>query len=224
LWQPSEHGRGLPWIDFVGHKPYKFSLSICVEDGKVVRGRYRATAITIWIDKMYFVDGPEEEQKHRLDTYLTLCKDIYLLANPLCGECHDVDDHHAVNISLSKRGFFRFLEFAYSTEFGHIEQPYIDCPISGIYWANYFGPSCVDFFGRERLLNAPGIVKREELDGGGMLLFTAPHPLTPNDATHRANQLDLWNYLGLKPKPNIKVIAKYYSHDQFKGALPSFEL
>lgn len=223
LWRVSDQGRGLPWIDFIGRKPYGFNLSICVGDGRVIKDRYHTTDVTARVDRDYFIADSEELQRHRLDTYLALCKDIYCLTKPLCGDCHEDEDDLAISASLSKRGIFRFFGFAYSTEYGHIELPHIDCPITGIYWANYLGPSCVEFFGRERLLNAPGVVNREDLDGGGMLLFTAPHLLTPNDPIHRANQLALWDYLGLRPKPNLKVIAKYYSSDRFKGALPSYE-
>jgi hypothetical protein len=223
LWLPNVAGRDLPWIYFAGRKPYDFDLSIHVEDGKVAVKRYNMTVVRVRVDRDYFIATSEEEQKRRLDTYLALCRDIYRLTKPLCGECHDADDEDAISVSLSKRGLFRFLGFAYSAEYGHIEQPHIDCPISGIYWANYFGPSCIEFFGHEKLLNAPGVVNREELEGGGMLLFTAPHPLTPDDPVHRANQLALWNYLGLNPEPNLKVIAKYKSPDPWKGAKPIFE-
>jgi hypothetical protein len=223
LWRPRGPDDDLPWVYFAGKKPYNFELCVHVGNRKIVGNRYNMTSVSIRINRIFFTFGTEDQKRSRTETFLGLCGEIYSLTKPLCGRCHDEEDKLAISVSLSKRGFFRGFGFAYSTEYGRIEQPHINCPITGIYWANFFGPSCVEFFGRERLLNAPGVVKREDLDGGGMLLYTAPHLLTPNDPIHRANQLALWNYLGLKPKPNLKVIAKYYSSDRFKGALPSYE-
>jgi len=47
--------------------------------------------------------------------------------------------------------------------------------LPGIYWANFFGPLYVNFFGREKFLTAPAHHK-EELPDGGFLLLTAPSP------------------------------------------------
>jgi hypothetical protein len=209
-------------ISFGGNKPYHFDLWLDFGNGKIVRNRYNMTLISIRIDINYFLkDGKGNNE--RLNNYLNLCKDIYKWANPLCGYCHDVDDKLALSVSLSKRGVFRFFGFAFSTEYGLVEQPHLDCPITGIYWANYIGPKGVSFYGRERILQAPGVVQKEELEDGGILLLTATHPLTPDDPEHRANQLALWKFLNLKPYPNLKVIAKYKSSDRWEGAKPSFE-
>jgi hypothetical protein len=222
LWRPTTRGRGLPWVHFGGSKRFSFEISIRVCDGKILKDRYDMTDVTMFVDRSYFTTGSETQQSDNLFTFLSLCKDIYHLTKPLCGDCHDIEDEHAIRASLSRRGLFRFLNYAYSTEYGHVEQLHIDCPMTGIYWANFLGPSCVNFFGYERLLKAPGVIKREDLDGGGMLLFTAPHPLTPDDPVHRANQIALWDYLGFRPSPNLKVIAKYKSSNPWEGAKPSF--
>lgn len=217
-------GRKLPWINFGGNKPYLYRLSLLVDDGKIIKNRYNMSTINASIDKSYFSEGTREQQQKRIETYLIFCKQLYDLMQPLCTYAHDVDDEHAISVSLSKKGLYRFLGFFYSTHFGHIQQPHIDCPIGGIYWLNYFGPRCVEFYGKDRLLNAPGVVRRENLNDGGMLLLTAPHPLTPDDPEHRANQLALWKYLGLKPQPNIKMIAKYKSADRWKDAVHSWDM
>ncbi len=47
--------------------------------------------------------------------------------------------------------------------------------LPGIYWANYFGPLYVRFFGREKFLSVPAYYK-EELSDGGFLLLTSESP------------------------------------------------
>jgi hypothetical protein len=129
----------------------------------------------------------------------------------------------AISTALG-RGFWRSLGFVRSTEFAHIDQPHRDCPLAGVYWANYWGPKCVGYFGAERLLQAPWVVHRELLDDGGVVLLTAPDPLTPDDPTHRGNQLGLWRELGLRPVPDLKLVARYKSRDPWMGAPAQREL
>lgn len=46
----------------------------------------------------------------------------------------------------------------------------------GIFWANFFGPDYVDWFGRERFDQLP-CYRLEELPDGGRLILTSPSPL-----------------------------------------------
>ncbi len=48
--------------------------------------------------------------------------------------------------------------------------------LPGIYWANFFGPVYVEFFGREKFDTAPAYYK-EELPDGGFLILTSESPL-----------------------------------------------
>ncbi len=50
--------------------------------------------------------------------------------------------------------------------------------LEGIYWANFFGPPYIDFFGRQRLLTAPCLEVRE-VNENLILLLTAKSPLAP---------------------------------------------
>ncbi|MCX7682629.1 MAG: hypothetical protein N2508_11825 [Anaerolineae bacterium] len=67
--------------------------------------------------------------------------------------------------------------------------------LPGIYWANFFGPLYVNFFGREKFLTAPAYHK-EELPDGGLLLLTAPSPLDYGRPEVRALEEAIMNHLG----------------------------
>jgi len=51
----------------------------------------------------------------------------------------------------------------------------LDEGLPGIYWANFFGPIYVEFFGREKFHSVPAYHK-EEFPDGGFLLLTSPSP------------------------------------------------
>lgn len=67
--------------------------------------------------------------------------------------------------------------------------------LPGLYWANFFGPIYVNFFGRERFLTAPAYYK-EELPDGGFLLLTSPSPLDYGRPEVRALEEAIMDHLG----------------------------
>jgi hypothetical protein len=67
--------------------------------------------------------------------------------------------------------------------------------LRGIYWANWFGPVYVDFFGRERLETAP-CVRRERLCDGGYLILTAATPMEYESSQAREMEQALREHLG----------------------------
>lgn len=168
------------YICFGGNKPYYFKINFNIQDGAIVRNRYNFSFIDVKISRQYFIDGNKSE---KINNWLILCTDLYCLFEPLCAFSHDYNDYIEI-ISGS-----------------HADQPCLDCPIMGVFWANFFGPGCVDYFGKDKLLKAPGITKKEELEDGGVLILTAPDPLEPNNPQNEKNQYDLWKYLGLTPLP-----------------------
>lgn len=167
-------------ICFGGNKPYNFKIDFNLQNGEIVRNRHSFSFVDVRINSQYFMN---ENKAKNLNHWLVLCTELYDLFDPLCAFSHDDNDYVAI-ISGT-----------------HTDQPHIDCPISGIFWANFFGPCCIEFFGKDRLLKAPGIVKLEELKNGGMLVLTGPDPLEPNNPKNEKNQYELWKYLGLKPLP-----------------------
>jgi hypothetical protein len=73
--------------------------------------------------------------------------------------------------------------------------PTLERGLPGIYWANFFGPVYVDFFGREKFLTVPAYHK-EELPDGGFLLLTAPSPLDYGRPEVQALQEAIIDHLG----------------------------
>ncbi len=68
--------------------------------------------------------------------------------------------------------------------------------LSGLYWANFFGPEYVEMWSRDFLLGAPcyGV---EDLDDGGMLLYLADSPLRAKEESYSVAKERLFAYLGL---------------------------
>ncbi len=67
--------------------------------------------------------------------------------------------------------------------------------LRGVYWANYFGPEYVSFFGQERVHSAP-CHRQVALSDGGCLLLTASTPLDfEQPEANRAERL-LLDHLG----------------------------
>lgn len=65
--------------------------------------------------------------------------------------------------------------------------------LPGIFWANFFGPDYVDWFGREKFDRLP-CYRLEELPDGGRLVLTSPSPLAYD--TSGETQEAIKHYLG----------------------------
>ena len=67
--------------------------------------------------------------------------------------------------------------------------------LSGIYWANFFGPPFVEFFSETKIKSAPCYRKKRLIDGG-YLLLTSKSPLDYTRAEARTFEQALFRYLG----------------------------
>lgn len=67
--------------------------------------------------------------------------------------------------------------------------------LRGIYWANWFGPVYVDFFGRKRLESAP-CFRRDHLSDGGYLILTTATPLQHDTSQAKHLEQALREHLG----------------------------
>jgi hypothetical protein len=72
---------------------------------------------------------------------------------------------------------------------------WLESGLPGIYWANFFGPLYVAFFGREKFQSVPAYYK-EELPDGGVLLLTAPSPLDYGRSQVHALEEAIIDHLG----------------------------
>jgi hypothetical protein len=67
--------------------------------------------------------------------------------------------------------------------------------LSGLYWANIFGPEYIEMWGHEFLLESP-CKKIEELHDGGMIMYLAESPLDAKESWYGNIKEQLFNYLG----------------------------
>jgi len=67
--------------------------------------------------------------------------------------------------------------------------------LSGIYWANFFGPAYVDFFSQDLIQSAPALSKKK-LSDGGYLLTTAKSPLDYQSPETKKTEQALIDHLG----------------------------
>jgi hypothetical protein len=67
--------------------------------------------------------------------------------------------------------------------------------LRGVYWANWFGPDYVNFFGQERIQSAP-CHRTIRLPDGGFLLVTTPRPFDSERPEGKRAERLLLDHLG----------------------------
>lgn len=73
--------------------------------------------------------------------------------------------------------------------------PNVPHALSGLFWANFFGPEYVEALGRDRLISAP-CHKIEELSDGGIIVFLSESPLDASGKDYKVRKRELYDYLG----------------------------
>lgn len=132
----------------------------------------------------YYIEEEYFEHTENAEKLLNVYKKLYSLFKADYGYvCHS-DDFDLKNIKYTNYLLLK-KEEKYNRDQISIEiseqtekelQKGLTEHLPGIYWANFFGPIYVEFFGREKLLSAPAY-KVEELPEGGILLLTSASPL-----------------------------------------------
>lgn len=153
--------------------------SIYQSEIAITRGRSvpTPTFISCWIDESYFLDS-----KH-IDSFLETSKQLYNLIHPKYGLIHRTEDK--IKIATINHPIY-----------GKTITPInLQRNLPGIYWANYFGPSFVEKFGRIKLLSAPSYII-DELSDGGILIITGPTPLVQKSPETVVIQNELRIYIG----------------------------
>jgi hypothetical protein len=117
-----------------------------------------------------------------LQEYLDFLTDLFLLFDFEYGKVCHADDWDIKNMQIDGHGMK-----ALSGGLGK--------HLPGIYWANFFGRRYVEFFGRDRLLNAPAY-KIEELENGGILLLTSESPLDFEREEVKLREKEIIQFLG----------------------------
>jgi len=81
--------------------------------------------------------------------------------------------------------------------------------LPGVFWANYFGPLYVDFFGKNTLSCAP-CCDRKIYPHGGMLLMTSQSPTTLEVTADRESETKLRTYLNHDAFPDLSKEKKNF--------------
>lgn len=130
------------YIRFGANKPYNIKIDFNIDDGEIINNRYNFSSVSLRIDRKYFFSNI----RRKVDAWLDFCIKLYDIFEPLFAFSHDSADSASIYGGT-----------------GNIKQPHLNCPVVGIFWANFFGPCCIDYFGRARILQAPGADKIEKL-------------------------------------------------------------
>jgi len=67
--------------------------------------------------------------------------------------------------------------------------------LPGIYWINFFGPTYINFFGKERFVSLPTYYK-EELQDGGFMVLTAQSPFDYDKSKTKKLEKEIIAHLG----------------------------
>ena len=100
--------------------------------------------------------------------------------------------------------------------------------LPGIYWANFFGPVYVKFFGVDKFRTVPAFHK-EELKDGGYLLLAAESPLDYARPEVRALERKIIDHLGRdaffdRSRPGARTRAPQFEFQQAASSQPRQEL
>lgn len=138
--------------------------------------------LTVYLESELF------QQSKSMQSCITFLNALYLRLRPVWGFSAQRKDYLAKNLQLTYPG-------------GNVSrlETWVGKDLSkclwGIYWANWFGPAYVDFFGRERLDSAP-YFQKERLSDGGYLILTAASPLEYDTPAAQELEQALRGHLG----------------------------
>jgi hypothetical protein len=99
----------------------------------------------------------------------------------------------------------------------------LDGQLPGIFWANLLGPLYMDFFGEERIREAP-CYSNKRLSHGGVLLQTTPYPTGRDHPADREAETILRDYLdhdAFPPAPEAAIVDP--QSYRIKCATPVFD-
>lgn len=131
--------------------------------------------LSTWIDKSYFL-----QDKRRKSQYLELCKDYYAWGEMQHGFIALVEEYEMKNSFGSGRG---------------VGGANLRRGLPGIYWANFFGPKYVEWFGREKF-DSIDAYQAERLPDGGWMIISRPEVLTWDEPAIRKREQQIIEQLG----------------------------
>ena len=104
------------------------------------------------------------EQPANVEKFLVFASRLYDILSPVQGDIgHQRDRRNKCNKTVIQRAL-KIGSRTVEAEEHRAINPSVG--LSGIYWANFFGPAYVDFFSKYRIQSAPAFSKKELPDGG----------------------------------------------------------
>jgi len=174
-------------------KPWSFIVQIFYIKTTWARA---ISSLWLYLDEDFFLE------KDRTLRFLELCKDIYAWGRM---------DHGLVAHEM---------EYKIKNELGAgagVGGPNLTVSLPGVYWANFFGPVYVEWFGRQKFENLNAL-KKEPLEDGGWFILTRESPLQHDNRAARQAEERIIKDLGQsaffeKRNPNKKTETP----DLFRG-------
>ncbi|MGV8123211.1 MAG: hypothetical protein AB2L14_25905 [Candidatus Xenobiia bacterium LiM19] len=116
--------------------------------------------------------------------------------------------------------------YGFITRYEVRQAPYLgerlDRSLPGVFWVQFLGSLYMDFFGKERILNAPCHSKKL-LPDGGVLLQTAQFPTGQEVAADRESEKALIEYLNPDAFNNISEPASIFRTRRIRKNTPVFD-
>jgi hypothetical protein len=163
------------WCIFKSRKPWNLTVVATMGSPTAMYPRGRSD-VTVHIKEQFF------ESEARTKSFLELAKALYQWGQMDYGCVHNEDEYKEKNVLIQGP----------VTWYGGGR---LDQMLPGIYWANFFGPRYVKWFGETKFTSLPGFSK-ERLSDGGWLILTRPSPTSPRDDTARQLERTIIERLG----------------------------
>lgn len=147
--------------------------------------RQRFDATVMWwnegddLDSLHITFKLQRGGPSPADEYLDLAHRLFEAVNGQYGHLCDREEYWSKNVIDAWTGRTGRPEGGRSQGTNRREH------LPGIYWANFFGPRYVDFFGADRIASAPAFAKRQGPQSWVLLTSEAPHEWNAAETVRR---------------------------------------
>ena len=168
------------WLNLKRRKPYTAWMILQIKNSCSSKPRFNE--LNGGFDEKYF------KNQVNISKFLTFMKKVFAWGHSE----HAYACHHEDWDAKNYFGSPTLVTGGKTTSTGGID---LRDSLPGLYWANLFGTTYVDFIGRERFSTTPAFHK-EELPDGGYLLITSPSPLDYRKDEVRKLEQGIIDHLG----------------------------
>lgn len=167
-------------LNIEGHDPYDFEATVHLNPSKGVLPH----SLHFLVNEEYF------RKQQNVQRFLKFAEELYAILRPLQGDIAHLRDRKRKvvvesSIAIGKRTAQMETRFPVPPTTG----------LSGVYWANFYGPPFVTFFSNAKFDSAPSHYK-SRLPDGGYLILTSDSPLDHALPATKKLERALIEYLG----------------------------